>query len=93
MDRDTLLLKLTALDFLAVDLGLYLDTHPTDANAIAEYNKIIETASAVREKYEQMYGPLCSFRSYNGNPSRFIWVNQPWPWQEDFNFAITEGGN
>lgn len=93
MDRDTLLSELTTLDFLAVDMGLYLDTHPSDAEAIAEYNSIIEAACSVREKYERLFGPLCSFRSYNGNPERFLWINRPWPWKESFNFAITEGGN
>ena len=28
MDRDSILKRLTVLDFLAVDLQLYLDSHP-----------------------------------------------------------------
>ena len=38
MVRETLLMKLMELDFMAVDLGLYLDTHPDNSEAIAEYN-------------------------------------------------------
>lgn len=92
MDRDTLLSRLTALDFMAVDLGLFLNTHPDNADAIAEYNKIIETASAVRQKYEECYGPVCSFRSYNGNGSTWLWKNAPWPWETNFNFELVEKG-
>lgn len=92
MDRDALLNKLTALDFMAVDLGLYLDTHMNDKNAIREYNKIVEAANMVREKYEEMYGPLCSFRSFSHSPDKFIWVDNPWPWDKSFNFQLTGEG-
>lgn len=92
MDRDMLLNKLTMLDFMAVDLGLYLDTHPNDAAAIAQYNKIIEAANMVREKYEEMYGPICSFRSFSRNPNTFNWIENPWPWNSNFNFELTEKG-
>lgn len=90
MDRETLLSKLTALDFMAVDLGLYLNTHPDDGKAIAEYNKIIEAANMVRQKYEEMYGPLCSFRSFGRNPEKWTWADNPWPWESSFNFKLEE---
>ena len=38
MDRENLLKRLTMLDFMAVDMQLFLDTHPDDTNAIAKYN-------------------------------------------------------
>ena len=41
MDRENLLKRLTMLDFMAVDMQLFLDTHPDDTNAIAKYNSII----------------------------------------------------
>ena len=58
MNREMLLSQLTALDFMAVDLGLYLNTHPEDSAAIAEYNKIIKAADMLRAKYEENFGPL-----------------------------------
>ena len=36
MDRDMILQSLTALDFMAVDLGLYLNTHPNNKEAIED---------------------------------------------------------
>lgn len=91
MNRDMVLEKLMALDFMAVDLALYLDTHPTDQGAIAQYNKIIKAADAVREKYEKEWGPLCSFRSYAQDNTVFNWVENPWPWQAAGNFELIGG--
>lgn len=84
MKRDELLNELMQLDFMAVDIALYLNTHPDDTKTIEEYNKVIRAADVVREKYETMYGPLCSFRSVSGKDN-FNWIDDPWPWQKAFN--------
>lgn len=88
MNREMLLNELTSLDFIAVDMGLYLNTHPDEAEAIAAYNKVIAAADAVRTKYEAEFGPLCSFRSYAENRKNWQWKNDPWPWQQDFNYSL-----
>ena len=92
MTHHVLLKKLSELDFMAVDLALYLDTHPDDELVIAQYNKIIIAADAVRSKYEELYGPLCSFRSLNPSQNSWQWTNDPWPWNRSFNLTICEGG-
>ncbi|NLK38477.1 MAG: spore coat protein CotJB [Epulopiscium sp.] len=89
MDRDEVLNNLTSLDFMAVDLGLYLNTHPTDAEAIAAYNQVIEAAERVRAHYEENFGPLCSFRSFATNTSNWQWKDDPWPWQASFNNSLS----
>ena len=86
MDRETLLTKLMELDFMAVDLGLYLNTHPDNEEAIAEYNKIVKAADAVRGKYDKGAGPVCSFRSINRCEDKWQWDDNPWPWDREFNF-------
>lgn len=58
MDRENLLKRLTMLDFMAVDMQLFLDTHPDDTNAIAKYNSIIREADNLRAQYEKSVGPL-----------------------------------
>lgn len=90
MNRESLLKELTTLDFIAVDMALYLDTHPDDINAIKEYNKVIEAADAVRQKYEENFGPLCSFRSINTGDNDWEWKDNPWPWEKNFNFKYEE---
>ena len=88
MDRDELLKKLSELDFIAVDLALFLNTHPENTEAIQAYNQVITAADAVRMKYEEAYGPLCSFRSYASNTNHWEWNNNPWPWQADTNISF-----
>lgn len=86
MNRDELLKCLTALDFMAVDLALYLDTHPHDDDAINKYNETVDEADKYRLMYEANYGPLCSYRSASRN--KWSWINNPWPWTEQFNFEL-----
>lgn len=88
MDRDELLKKLSELDFIAVDLALFLNTHPENTEAIQAYNQVITAADAVRMKYEEAYGPLCSFRSYASNTNHWEWTHDPWPWQANANISF-----
>ena len=88
MDREELLKKLSELDFMAVDLALFLNTHPNHQEAIQTYNQIITAADAVRMKYEEAFGPLCSFRSYAADTENWQWKDAPWPWQKDANFSL-----
>lgn len=89
MDKNQLLKRLTVLDFIAVDLQLYLDTHPDDKEAIDKYNSVIKEADMLRMKYEELIGPLYSFRSSNMGDT-FKWIETPWPWQPSANFEIEE---
>ena len=47
--------SLMELDFIVVDLGLFLNTHPDDNDAIAAYNQVITAADTVRMKYEETF--------------------------------------
>lgn len=87
MNRQELLKQLTALDFMAVDLHLYLDTHPCDREALMKYNSVVMQANMLRNNYERLYGPLTSYRS--PSPYPWQWINNPWPWNCDFNFKLT----
>ncbi|MBU8905393.1 spore coat protein CotJB [Desertibacillus haloalkaliphilus] len=75
-----LLEELQAVDFALVDLTLYLDTHPTDAEAINQFNQLSYQSRTLRNKVEQIYGPLQQYgKSYSGYP--WDWNDAPWPWQ------------
>ncbi|WP_312108858.1 spore coat protein CotJB [Brevibacillus reuszeri] len=75
-----LLEELQAIDFVLVELNLYLDTHPTDANAVEQFNQFTEKRWALANEFETLYGPLQNFgRSYSGFP--WQWTEEPWPWQ------------
>ena len=87
MEREEVLKNLTALDFMAVDMALYLDTHPHDREGIAIYNEILREVDNIRSIYEKKFGPLCSYRSVS-NCEHFKWVDNPWPWQDCFNYKL-----
>lgn len=75
-----LLHELQAVDFVLVELNLYLDTHPNDTNAIQQYNHYAQIRQHVAQRYESKYGPLKNFgQSYSGTP--WSWNDTPWPWQ------------
>ena len=75
-----LLEEIQAIDFVIVELNLYLDTHPDDFDAIQQFNDMTEQSMKLKIQYEQEFGPLMNFgRSYSNYP--FSWVDTPWPWQ------------
>lgn len=90
MDRESLLKQITILDFMALDLHLYLDTHPEDGEALKMYNDVICNTEKTRSQYEEHYGPLVSYRSKGCE--HWPWEDCPWPWQAKFNFELKAGG-
>ena len=88
MERDKLLKQLTVLDFMSLDLHLFLNTHPCDAEALKMYNEVAASAEKARCKYEEKYGPLMSYRSKGTDG--WGWERCPWPWQESFNYQREE---
>lgn len=82
MSRKELLERLSAASFAAVDLQLYMDTHPEDKAALAKLNKYLDQTAALVAEYTRQFGPLSPQDIY-GDTS-FDWVNSPWPWSRDF---------
>ncbi|NLW56884.1 MAG: spore coat protein CotJB [Firmicutes bacterium] len=80
MNREQLcmLKELMAVQFTALELHLYLDTHPTDQKALMEYNSVVQQLNVLKHEYQQRYGPLTW-----GEPSAYPWqwINEPWPWE------------
>lgn len=89
MDREKLLKKITIMDFMATDLQLYLNTHPTEAEALKMYNDVVAKSRLVKDEYERHFGPLVSYRSED-NSGTWRWSENPWPWESDFNFKWEE---
>jgi spore coat protein JB len=72
--------ELQAVDFVLVELTLYLDTHPQDQNAIQQFNQFAKQRKQIKRAIESKYGPLQQFgNSYSGMP--WNWSEGPWPWQ------------
>lgn len=72
--------ELQELDFVLVELTLYLDTHPNDTAAINQFNDFSYKRRVLQQKIEEKYGPLQQFgNSYSNAP--WEWSKGPWPWQ------------
>ena len=80
-ERAILLKKLSAVEFAAHELHIYLDTHPDDGSAGKAMNEYDRQANALRLEFESKFGPLTP--GEDGN--RWAWISDPWPWnnQED----------
>ncbi|GBG06501.1 spore coat protein CotJB [Paenibacillus sp. MY03] len=75
-----LLHDLQAVDFVLVELNLYLDTHPGDEAAIAQFNQYAELRKRIAAQYEAAYGPLMNF-GHSMSKTPWQWKEAPWPWQ------------
>jgi spore coat protein JB len=79
-DCSKLLHELQSLDFVLVELTLYLDTHPTDMLSLQQFNQYSSKRKQVSAEYEERFGPLMQFgHSYSRYP--WQWSQSPWPWQ------------
>ena len=75
-ERKKLLMRLSATQFAAWELHLYLDTHPCDTKALEMHKKYSERAKELTEEYEECFGPL----THMGG-SGLEWIKDPWPWE------------
>ena len=78
--------EVMALDFVAQELALYLDTHSADEEAFELYKSILALSKTAKEKYVKLYGPLT--HSDLLQAQSYTWIKNPWPW--DY-CAKTEG--
>ena len=79
-ERKKLLHTIHVLDFTLVDLKLYLDTHPYDADAMQyflHYNRLKQQAIS---NYTIKYGPIDT-NSINSCSDSWKWALQPMPWE------------
>ena len=79
------LAELQALEFVLVELALYLDTHPDDAEAFGLYQQYAAMERQARASYEAVNGPLTLAAAAQGN-GWAAWLKGPWPW------TLMEGG-
>ncbi|MEG1858166.1 MAG: spore coat protein CotJB [Pseudoflavonifractor sp.] len=76
--------ELQALNFVLLELALYLDTHQNDTEAFELYRQYGAMESEGRAKYEALYGPLTHAAAAVGKS--YAWLDESWPW------TYSEGG-
>ncbi len=71
--------ELQAMQFVLVELGLYLDTHKEDKEAFQLFQKYAAALEEGKKRYEAMYGPLTLCAA--GKDAAYEWLDDPWPWE------------
>lgn len=74
----TPLSELQALEFVLVELGLYLDTHQDDTEAMELFRQYVALEKLDRERYEAKFGPVTQTTA--GQGKNWDWIRDPWPW-------------
>lgn len=75
----TLLSSICQYQFVCIELNLYLDTHPDDEAARADYLCYSEKLQSLISEYEATYGPLMNF---GHSPTDVgCYVTSEWPWE------------
>lgn len=79
--RCNLMKSIYEIGFSLDDMILYLDTHPSDREAIDYYHKLRKEYTELTKMFTMNYGPLKAKDVRNEN--YFSWVNRPMPWEGD----------
>lgn len=82
MDRKAILMKrLQICEFVLTEVGLFLDTHPDNKDALEHYNKYLEKRNETLDEYTKQFGTVDRTRLHD--QARWDWVDNPWPWETE----------
>ena len=70
--------ELQALEFVTQALALYLDTHPSDAEAFELFRQYTALEQVARAEFVAAHGPL--MREDTAKDKTYTWLKDPWPW-------------
>lgn len=80
---NTMTHQLQALHFAISELGLYLDTHPNDRDALELFDQYVELYEEASQRFENEKGPMTQMQAANSGTYR--WTEGPWPWDYNAN--------
>lgn len=78
--REEMIKRIKCLNFAIIELGLYLNTHHDDKQALCLHREYTREFKELKDKYQRIYGPLSIYYPCR----KWRWLEEPWPW---------EGGN
>lgn len=79
-NRRMLLREIQKLDFLALDIRMFINTHPDCEEAIVSYNDCLKKRRAANEKYLKLFGAPSAECGAGRAGAIFP---HPWPWEEE----------
>lgn len=92
LDRASLLKEIGEASFAVTDLTLYLDTHPTDKQALSFFMTCMDKRKQAMQQYESQFEPLvidCVNPAFNNasktmtnypGEDHWTWSDGPLPW-------------
>ncbi len=80
LSRQELLRGIQMAAFAVKEAQLFLDTHPTNGEAIAYFNRYNKKKQELTEEYTRRFGPIC-LTEYQIPADTWEWVKGPWPWE------------
>lgn len=83
MVPETPLAELQAIEFVMLELGLYLDTHEDDMEAMEMFKQFAAMEREAKANYEKQFGPLTQASAVVGDS--YCWLKEPWPWNYQRN--------
>ena len=79
-DREKLLMVVQAYEFALYEIGLFLDTHPTDRTALAYFKQYMDLKNRAVADFTRRYGPL-TMDNADTDMTTWRWIENPWPWE------------
>ena len=79
LDKRRIMVNIYQLGFTLNEAVLFLDTHPSDPEAIEYYNQIKEKYNEAVAIYSDYFGPLLASNVTSEN--YWMWVATPMPWE------------
>ena len=80
MCKEELLRVIQSTNFVVLEMGLYLNTHPECSCALKKYCECKEMLEEATKVYERRFGPLTMYGV--DCDEKWSWVEEPWPWQK-----------
>lgn len=77
--KEQLLRDIGIVDFVLIELGLYLDTHPMDRNAMEYFNHYSRIKYQMEKEFSIKYYPLRMDMAESNKEWR--WGAAPLPWE------------
>ena len=86
MSKMELKKQIAAVHMMLEDLQLYLNTHPSDRNALAKRNGYVKQLKMLKEEYDKCFDMISQDDSLSTYP--WEWICEPWPWEYEANYKL-----
>lgn len=80
-EQERLLHNINLMSFVIVEMTLYLDTHPTDSEAIDYLQHYVRMKDKAMREYAAKFVPLTIDTADSANGKEWQWALTPMPWE------------